>query len=307
MIAASHMQAVYLPGENVPNQFTQLLTTPDPAKYQRDYAFDITPVSDDRPFFFYTVQPRDLLAFITSGPQDTADYKINKAVPLLFESLGVSLCAVLIILLLPPVVLKTRLPRQSSVMLFLLYFLCIGAGYILVEVALIQKFVLFLGHPTYALTVVIFSLLLSSSLGSSFSRRVLAGNNRRLMAALACVAGLVGLLAVLIAGLLTPLVGLPLALKMLLTVALIAPAGFVMGMPFPTALARLESWHPESLRWAWSLNAASSVLGSVGALICAIYLGLTMTLLAGGALYLVALLVLSRVARHFPPATASAT
>jgi MFS family permease len=300
MMQASKMQAIYLPGEAIPNQFTQLLTSSDPAKYERNYAFDITPVSDDRPFFFYTVQPRDLLSFVTGGAKDTADYKVNKAVPLLFESLGVSMVAVLIILLLPPLVLKTKLPRQKSVVLFLVYFLCIGAGYILVEVALIQKFVLFLGHPTYALTVVIFSLLLSSSLGSSFSRRVLAGSDQRLVGALACVAALVALLALLMAHLLTPLVGLPLPVKMLLTVLLIAPAGFVMGMPFPTALARLEGWQPDSLRWAWSLNAASSVLGSVGALICAIYLGLTMTLLVGGLLYLIALLVLIRVARYFP-------
>ena len=62
-----------------------------------------------------------------------------------------------------------------------------------------------------------------------------------------------------------------------------------MGMPFPTALRRLEEWHAPSVRWAWSLNAASSVLGSVGALLCAIYLGLMQTLLMGSVLYLAAL------------------
>ena len=69
-----------------------------------------------------------------------------------------------------------------------------------------------------------------------------------------------------------------------------------MGMPFPTALARLEEWHAPSVRWAWSLNAASSVLGSVGALVCAIYLGLVQTLIIGGIFYLAALAVMARVA-----------
>ncbi len=78
----------------------------------------------------------------------------------------------MVILLLPPVVLGTRLPRERSVQSFLIYFLAIGAGYILIEVALIQKFVLFLGHPTYALTVVIFSMLVSSGIGSSFSGKL---------------------------------------------------------------------------------------------------------------------------------------
>jgi hypothetical protein len=83
-------------------------------------------------------------------------------------------------------------------------------------------------------------------------------------------------------------------LKIAITVLLIAPAGFVMGMPFPSGLHRLEEWHKPSVRWAWSLNAAASVLGSVGALVCAIYLGLVQTLLAGGLLYLAALAVAAR-------------
>jgi hypothetical protein len=75
---------------------------------------------------------------------------------------------------------------------------------------------------------------------------------------------------------------------------LIFPAGFLMGMPFPTGLTRLEHWHSVSVRWAWSLNAAASVLGSVAALVFAIYFGLVQTLLIGGALYLIALAIVAR-------------
>src|SRR5436305_15287763 len=73
-----------------------------------------------------------------------------------------------------------------------------------------------------------------------------------------------------------------------MTVGLIAPLGFVMGMPFPTALQRLEAWHAPSVRWAWSLNAAASVLGSVAALVLALYLGLVGTLLCAATLSLIA-------------------
>jgi hypothetical protein len=79
---------------------------------------------------------------------------------------------------------------------------------------------------------------------------------------------------------------------MLLTAVAIAPAAFLMGMPFPSGLRRLEKWHSASVRWAWSLNAAASVLGSAGAIVLAIYFGLQATLLAGGCLYLVAIVVL---------------
>ena len=293
--ALSHMQTVYLPGAGIHNHFTDLLTSPNPEQYERDYIFDITPISDNRPFFFYTVQPRDLWSYIRNASHDTADFKINKAVPLLFGLMAVSLAATALILALPPIVLGTRLPRQPGVRGFLLYFLFIGAGYILIEVGLIQKFVLFLGHPTYALSVVIFSMLVSSGLGSALSRRVLGKSEGRLIKALGCVALLASLLAVIVSSLLTALVGLPLPLKMAITAGLIAPLGFVMGMPFPTALQRLEEWHAPSVRWAWSLNAASSVLGSVGALVFSIYLGLVQTLIIGGMLYLAALVVAARV------------
>ena len=301
-MAAAGIQPVYLPDERIPNQFTDLLRSPNPAAYQRSYEYDISPVSDNHPFFFYTVQPRDILAFLEHASHRTADYKINRAVPLLYALMAISLLATAIILALPPLVLGARLPRHKGVLGFLLYFLCIGAGYILIEVALIQKFVLFLGHPTYALTVVIFSMLVSSGLGSYFSRRILAGDDRRLYHALTLIAVLVALLAAVVTPLLTAGVGLPLPLKFAITVLLISPAGFVMGMPFPTGLKRLEEWHKPSVRWAWSLNAAASVLGSVGALVCAIYLGLVETLLAGGLLYLAALLVAARApkARHAP-------
>ncbi len=292
-IGDGHLTPIYLPGAHIPNEFTSLLTAADPARFEHDYRYNITPVSDNRPFFFYTVQPRDIAAFLSGSSRNSADYKINVAVPLLFESLLVSIVAVAVILLLPPVLLGTRLPREKSVLLFLLYFLFIGAGYILIEVALIQKFVLFLGHPTYALTVVIFSMLLSSGLGSYFSRNLIAQRDGRLLTALLAVAALVALLAASVTVIVEGGVGLPLAVKIAITVVLIFPAGFVMGMPFPTGLERLEAWHSPSTRWAWSLNAASSVLGSVGALVCAIYLGLVQTLLVGGALYLCALLILS--------------
>ncbi len=293
-LAEAQMTAVYLPDERIPNQFTELLQSSDPAEYQRRYPFDISAVTDNRPFFFYTVQPSDLWNFIAHASEQSEDYKINSAVPLLFELLAISVLATVIVLALPPLVLRTRLPRQKPVLAFLLYFLAIGAGYILVEVALIQKFVLFLGHPTYALTVVIFSLLVSSGLGSYASRRVIQSSARRWRVALVCVALLIALLAVDVSVLLPKAITLPLAWKIMMSVVLILPAGFVMGMPFPVGLARLEQWESSSVRWAWSLNAAASVLGSVASLVLAIYLGLVQTLLIGGVLYLAALATIAR-------------
>ncbi|HKD08928.1 MAG TPA: hypothetical protein VKB79_23700 [Bryobacteraceae bacterium] len=303
-IAAAGMSAVYVPGDAPKNPFGELLLAADPAAYERSYEYNVSPVTDDRPFFFYTVQPRDVKAFLMRTGGQSADKKVNVAVLNLFYAMAVSIAAVLIILILPPLVLGTKLPREQGVRGFLAYFLAIGAGYILIEVALIQKFVLFLGHPTYALTVVIFSMLVSSGAGSFASRAIIGDNSRRLLGVLVGAAALVGALALALQPILSAGVGLPFAVKVLATILLIAPSGFLMGMPFPTGLRMLERKHAASVRWAWSLNAAASVLGSVGALVLALYLGLVGTLLIGGALYLAALFVIAAnsIARVTAPA-----
>ena len=115
--------------------------------------------------------------------------------PKLFQALAVSVIAVVIILVLPPMVLGAGCRRSVGALLSCSTFSRSAMGYILIEVALIQKFVLFLGHPTYALTVVIFSMLVSSGIGSFVSRKIVGDNNNRLVAALAIGAGLVGVLA----------------------------------------------------------------------------------------------------------------
>jgi hypothetical protein len=283
-----------------------LLRTRDRETFYAGYRYDVRPVDDDRPFFFYSVQPRDLWAFAAQASTGVADTKVNLAVPTLFGVVGASVGATLITLLLPPIVLGARLPRERGVSVFLLYFACLGAGYILVQVGLIQKLVLFLGRPTYALTVVIFSMLISSGLGSFASHALVGRHEGKLIKALGLIAVAAALLALVTAGVLPAAVGLPLPVKIAMTVGLIAPLGFVMGMPFPTGLKRLEEWHAPSVRWAWSLNAAASVLGSVGALVCSIYLGLVQTLMVGGLFYLAALAVVARVRDNGPGVEAGA-
>ncbi|MCU1335460.1 MAG: hypothetical protein JWO19_1041 [Bryobacterales bacterium] len=292
LAAESRMELVYLPGQHPNNAFGQLLASANPADFWNSYQYDVSPVGDDRPFFFYTVQPRDLWNFVRNANQQSADYKINRAVPLLFGLIGLSVVVTALILILPRLLLGSRLPKQKDVMKFLWYFLCLGAGYILVQVALIQKFVLLLGHPTYALTVIVFSMLVASGVGSYLSGRVIAGNDMRLVRVLSAVAVLVGILAFVSTPLVTAAAGWSLAAKVLLTTLSVAPAAFLMGMPFPSGLRRLEKRHAPSVRWAWSLNAAASVLGSAGAIFLAIYIGLRATLLVGAALYLCALIVI---------------
>jgi hypothetical protein len=282
------MEIVYLPGTTHETPFRTLLETAQPKKFYEGYEFDVRPVSDDRPFFFYTVQARDLWQFVLHASRETADYKVNNALPVLFGLVAISIVATLVILALPPLVLRHSLPSAPGAKRALLYFLFIGAGYILIQVSLIQKFVLFLGHPTYALTVIIFSMLLSSGLGSFVSKRII-GSLVGLPSVLIFVALAVLVLSLAVGPVSESGVALPLPLKILIAVAMISPVGFAMGVPFPTGLTSLEKIMPAAVRWAWSVNAASSVLGSAAAMFLAIYLGLKMTLIIGGLFYLLAL------------------
>jgi hypothetical protein len=288
--AMANMQVVYVPGTQLQTPFRELLLSTDLRRFYDSYPFDVRPVSDDRPFFFYTVQPRDLAHFFSRASSASEDYKLNATLPILFALIVISIVATLVILALPPLLLGHRLPRSPGALKALLFFLFIGAGYILIQVALIQKFVLFLGHPTYALTVIIFSMLLASGFGSFASKRLVHRQARRLAWVLALIAAAVFLLALVVTPVAESGVALPFPLKVLITVAIIAPAGFLMGMPFPTGLSLLGRVMPASVRWAWAINAASSVVGSAAAMFLAIYLGLTLTIVIGGAFYLAALL-----------------
>jgi len=206
---------------------------------------------------------------------------------------------VLVFLVLP---LVLRGGRSRHPALPLIYFIAVGLGYILVEIAFIQRFVLFLGHPTYALTVVIFLLMISSGAGSLFSRRFLPRVEMGWIPLLLVLALLLAFI-VLLPGRLAALVGLAFELRLLLSGLLLIPLGFVMGMPFPTGLRALAAFPaPEfpagqnasdnAVEWAWAMNAAASVLGSVLAMVIAIQFGLTVTLICGAAAYLLALLVM---------------
>jgi hypothetical protein len=284
-VKIADLQVIYAPGTAVESPFRELLLTRDLNNFYKGYRYDVRPVTDNRPFFFFTIQPRDFWRFITHASRETEDYKINSALPVLFAVVAVSIIAIAIILALPPLVLRHRLPTLKGSIRSLLFFVFIGAGYILIQVALIQRFVLFLGHPTYALTVVIFSMLLSSGLGSFASKRLIRAEIARLSSVLMLIVAAVLVLSAILPSITESGVSLPFPLKVLVSVALIGPVGFAMGMPFPTGLMLLERAMPASIRWAWAINAASSVMGSAAAMFFAIYLGLQMTLVIGGLFY----------------------
>jgi hypothetical protein len=180
-------------------------------------------------------------------------------------------------------------PPASSVV----FFGAIGVGFLLLEIALIQRFVLFLGFPTYALSVVLFALLAFTGIGSLISGR-LREPRRALIVALACGAVLIAAAALGLQPLLRALIDWPFEARVALTVLLLAPAGLALGMAMPIGLTRLAGLHPDAVPWAWAVNGIASVLASVLAVAVAITWGFAVVTLLALACYLVALVDAAR-------------
>jgi spermidine synthase len=293
----SELDPLYLPTSPGQNPFSELIASNDPQAFARRYAYNVSPVSDNAPFFFFTLKAGQILS--DASLRHGIDWKVNLGVLVLLLVLIISVAAVLAFLVLP-LVLRGGRVRQSP--LPLLYFIAVGLGYILVEIAFIQRFVLFLGHPTYALTVVIFLLMISSGAGSLFSRRWLPRSQMGWIPLLLVLA-ILTLYVFFLPGRLAGWVGLDFGYRLLVSAILLVPLGFLMGMPFPTGLRALAAFPaPEfptetgeaenAVEWAWAMNAAASVLGSVSAMVIAIQFGLTVTLACGAFAYVLALFLM---------------
>jgi spermidine synthase len=278
--------------------FDGLIRGQDARSFSANYAFNVTPVSDNAPFFFFTLKPEQVFPDLN---QSGIDWKVNLGIAILGLLLIISIVAVIGFLVVP---LALSPQARSGRSVRLLYFIAIGLGYILVEITFIQRFVLFLGNPTYALTVVIFLILLSSGIGSLLSRHWFQQPTRVAWAMAMIVMALL-VFVLTLPRLLGSLVGLPFAVKVLISAGMLVPIGVVMGMPFPSGLRALSQHAPIDKRdrehgpveWAWAMNAASSVLGSVLAMVVAIQFGLNVTLACGAAAYLLAMLLLPTFGR----------
>src|SRR3954469_3160656 len=278
---------LYAPSRPGANAFTRLLQTNDPYAFSANYTYNVSPVTDNAPFFFFTLKPEQI--WRSTVRLGGLDWKVNLGIAVLALLLIISIVAVLAFLIVP-LLLRTATEVSPA---SLVYFVAIGLGYILVEITFIQRFVLFLGHPTYALTVVVFLMLLSSGAGSIISKKWIA-SPQRVWLPLIITASTLMVYVWILPVILSRLVGAPFPAKLFISTFILAPLGFVMGMPFPAGLRPLAAdrgKRGDSIEWALAMNAASSVLGSVLAIVIAIQFGLNITLICGAAAYLLALLL----------------
>ena len=242
--------------------------------------FDVAPPTDDRPFFFYTSR--------TSN---------GGRVPILFGSiLAIALLAGRILVFSPLAEIESaRAPgarlTTASAPAEIAFFAAIGVSFMGVELGVLQRYIVFLGHPTYALSVVLFSLLLSTALGSL----VVGRHPRASVWAFPLLFVALAATILVVPGLLEAWHGWPLASRVVVATALIVPLGFCMGTALPTGMARLATAGSERLiPWMWAINGLAGTIASVAGMFVAMEAGYSVLLLVSAAGYLVAWLALGR-------------
>jgi hypothetical protein len=249
-----------LPALSAANPYVDLINTGNRAEFFDAYPLNIKPPEDDKPFFFFTLKWRDIFS-VWNTPEES---RKNNSGLFLLAAVGLIMFVLTTVTFVLPVMIR----RQAKIGKFAgIYFLCIGLAFMMVETVLMQKAILFLGHPTYSFPAVLCALLLGAGTGSWLTRNVDASQLGRSAVTLVLVMSIAILvlpvwlafgfqfsLAARVVWLTIPLFGL----------------GMLLGRLFPLGLRKLGE---TQIPWAWALNGSASVLGSILAVLVAMQIG----------------------------------
>ncbi len=260
--------------------------------FYSEYPFDIKPVTDDRPFFHsFFKWDRFTEIYRLSGGKWQILLEGGFLIPAVFI-LALLLSFFFIVFPLLRAKVSGSEGKQGRPAPWLMYFSCLGLGFMFVEVSLIQKFILFLGDPVYSVSLVIFALLVSAGLGSRFSGWIPPGNSPGFKLVLAGAIVLLFLSVIYLPLIMSYYQGQTIFWRQLVCLLFIFPLGFFMGMPFPLGIRFLSTRRASLIPWAWCANGCASVLGSLLPAILAPAWGFQTVFLLSGFLYTLSLLTL---------------
>lgn len=256
-------------------------------EYTSGLMLDLTPPRDARPFFFNQLhldRPIESLSHAWKGVGGVFAGNSLAAFSLL-SIMGVSLLLVTLVIILPmrPVIARanTRYALSGST-----YFSLIGLGFMLVEIAMLQRMSVFLGHPVYSLSLVLFSLIFWTGMGSLASDKFIINTRGRLIGWVLLLSGYVLTLPLWLPDILLTLDSADLIVRGLLCVAVLMPAGFLMGFGFPTGMRLVSKIDDHATPWFWGINGAAGVLAGSIAVYTSIAFGIDATLMIGAGCYL---------------------
>tara|TARA_Y100000310_G_C20683311_1_gene817419 strand:- start:1165 stop:3549 length:2385 start_codon:yes stop_codon:yes gene_type:complete len=252
-----------------------------------DYPLNIEPPTDDKPYFFNLLKISDIVnwkPWINAHQKSKRFLDFNlEAVFILILLFGVVLLLTIMCILIPLIIkLRTIKPSLASIC----FFASIGLGFMLIEISQIQRLILFLGHPTYSLSVVLFSLLIAGGIGSYLTQDVKSKSikARNLFLGLLGVILLIGLI---IPSIISAFIGTSIFTKIMLSLLIMSSLGFFMGIAFPLGI-KLNRNNKSELPWYWGINGATSITSSILAIIIAMTYGISKAYWTGFGFYILA-------------------
>lgn len=282
----------------------QALLSDHRADYEKRYKYSIAPATDEKPYFFNFFKWRTLPEVLKLRGMGGAPL-IEWGYPILVATLVQAIALSILLILVPLIRLGFDKGRPRSKARVLFYFTCLGLAFLFVEIAFIQRFILFLSHPLYAIAVVIAAFLIFAGLGSGASKwmclRVgkefnIAGPRAVLIAVFAIV-----IISLIYVRFLPDLFGMFMWMddvyRITISVMLIAPLAFFMGMPFPIGLTLAGEMNASLIPWAWGINGCASVISPMIATLIAIHFGFTAVITAAVIFYFFAALTLRSISR----------
>ncbi len=257
--------------------------------------FDVSPSTDMRPFFFNQARidrPLDVIKMAILPPHKGKEVSMGQAKATFNLYIIILFSAVMVAFVIIAPLLKTVENKTSPfIMAGSSYFMLIGLGFMFMEISLLQAFGVFLGHPTYGLSVVLFSLIIAAGIGSLISEKLPLNTLPKQIIWCLLTFSYAVLLALTLRDIFHSYAEVSIAMRVLISIAIIAPSGVLMGFGFPTGLCITEKFDSKATAWFWGINGAAGVLGSSIAIALNISMGIDKTLIVAGICY--ALLAIS--------------
>ena len=258
------------------------------------YKFDILPTYDERPYFYHFFK-WNTFSEIFSLRGSGGLYLMEWGYLILVASLILALFASVILILLPLLSYRNikNTPKIFGKSKVVVYFFALGIAFLFLEITFMQRFILYLSHPIYSAAVVLSSFLVFAGLGGAYSKQLSSkrGDIGAVRSAVFFILVLSLFYLLTFNILFTQLIALPDVIKMAVTITLIAPLAFAMGIPFPVGLAYLAKESPSLIPWAWGINGCASVISAILATLIAIDFGFVVVTLLALVFYLLAFIV----------------
>jgi len=251
---------------------SQILLGKEGKNFLANHFFNLEPSTVDRPNFYSVLRLSKLSQILEKRsilPQEEVGYLVN-----IFILVQACVLA-LFILLLPLIRIRSLGSDSRKVPRIMVYFAALGLGFLFIEMALIERFSLFLGNSTASFSIVLSGMLIFSGAGSYFSSRFISRPGKGIGIAVTLILASVAAYIFLLFPIILSLGGLPFIVKALIVLLLIAPVSFALGMPFPLGLSTLREHAGALLPWAWAINGAFSVISTPLANIISVSKGFT--------------------------------